>query len=109
MSLWSNIPLDDLFAILKFSMDTCAPTDLCAECLALSERHLTDDVRYRSMDVIVKNEEEKRKPDYLSKLINSKDRMMCALFSNGGAASKHWIIWQSKVLLICEDGGQTLL
>lgn len=41
------------------------------------------------MDVIVKKKKKKRKPDPFSMLINSKDRMMCALFPNGGVASKH--------------------
>lgn len=71
--------------------------------------HLTKNGRCRSMDVTVKNKKKKRKPDHFPMLINSKDRMMYASFSNGGVASKHWLVWQSEVLLICEDGGQTFL
>lgn len=44
------------------------------------------------MDVTVKNEKKKRKLDHFPMLINSKDRMMYALFSNGGVASKHWLV-----------------
>lgn len=71
--------------------------------------HLTENVRCRSMDVTVKNKKKKRKHDHFPMLINSKDRMMYALFSNGGVAFKHWLVWQSKVLLIFEDGGQMFL
>lgn len=72
------------------------------------------------MDVAVKDKKKKRKPDSFSMLINLKGRMMYALFSNAyiiviithhhwGLISKHWIIRQSKVLLICEDGCQMWL
>lgn len=62
--------------------------------------HLTQTMRCRSMDVTVKNKTKQRKSEHFSMLINPKERMMCALFSNGGVMSKPWIIWPSKVLLI---------
>ena len=40
------------------------------------------------MDVTVRNKKKKRKPGHFSMLVNSKDRMMYALFSNGEVAPK---------------------